>query len=131
MKDTQQKIEAILASEDFAIIDALASVRENYEIDAGGIIRRPGRYEGQPYWLPYFAEHPADEDIFGTHTGPTGDLVSTDVHFVTEIEKQYFHLLQDVYAIAVWYDEQGFCYCATFDTKEAYKAHKAQCERES
>lgn len=80
-----------------------------------GVIVSPGKFEGEPAWLPYFYtlwnDGGADDEIL-IH-GTTTAIFNIDASDVTR-----FPALAGVRQIYVWEDSQGFVRCTTTNYEE-------------
>ncbi len=86
--------------------DRLAARRAEYE----AMVKRPGKFEGEPCWVPYYYELLLDGDGECHCTCPE-DSDSCDcptVFSVDEQERALFPELTDVWQVTVWEDSQGF-----------------------
>jgi hypothetical protein len=95
---------------------ARAEILSGYKIENGRIVS-PGKFEGDPVWVPYFWDlalegmgtesslyHESESD---DDTGPmvnTFMVQSGDVHLFPELAA----LSSDAIAISVWEDDNGF-----------------------
>lgn len=71
-----------------------------------GIIRSPGKFEGEPTYAPYFY----DALLNGFADTDEGDVATFDV---TDDDRALFPELKDVQHVYLWESEQGFIYTRT------------------
>jgi hypothetical protein len=80
-----------------------------------GIIRDPGKFEGEPRWAPHFYERGgdgfADLDLVDDEHAPLWGFL------VTEEDVALFPELAGVYAVSLEESDQGFVYSATLTQK--------------
>jgi hypothetical protein len=75
---------------------------EMYDVDAQGIIRNPGKFEGEMLYVPYFW----DLYMNGCATNETEDSI---LIFVVEPEDaEAFPELEDKEQVRLWEQDQGF-----------------------
>lgn len=79
-----------------------AEIEREYKVDERGIIRSPGKFEGEPVYAPHFwsvfLEGGADED--------DGENLYFDVS--TGEANEFSDWLADVQRVVLYEDEQGF-----------------------
>ena len=86
--------------------DAIAAAIDAGYTGSTSELRAPlGRFEGEPWYLPYFynAMLDGDGEPFGN-----GETTDCDVLDVDDNERQAFALEADTVAVAVTYSSQGF-----------------------
>ena len=96
----------VMDNTDKAVTDSrtVASVQhetlEGYDI-RDGIIRSPGKFEGEPMYAPYFYDALlngfADEDEDGVAT-----------FIITDEDRKLFPMLAEAKSVRLWESEQGF-----------------------
>ncbi len=73
---------------------------ESYDV-RDGIIRSPGKFEGEPMYAPYFYDALlngfADEDEDGVAT-----------FIITDEDRKLFPMLADTKSVRLWESDQGF-----------------------
>lgn len=101
-----------------------AEIESEFDV-RDGVIKDPGKFEGEPVYAPYFydlwLESGADEDMYGL------DGVEHSIFFVSDEDRAQFPELKDVEAIHVWEGETGF-FNTEAVTREEWEAFKAQHE---
>ena len=84
---------------------------------------RPGKFEGEPIYSPYFYElmmdGMADETIY------EGDLM-IEIFRVDEPDRAIFPELKDVYGVSMSNDENGFIYCSPLTEEETNELLKEE-----
>jgi hypothetical protein len=78
-----------------------------YTTNDKGIITSPGKFEGEPRWLPHFYELILESCDDGLEPGPDGTMVST--FFITDEDRaNHPDFPADKCRLQVWCDTQGF-----------------------
>lgn len=81
---------------------------ELYETNSNGTIVEPGKFEGEPLYVPYFwnaaLEGFSDED----YVDEFGTLIST--FRIADEERRRFPALDKASSLQLWEDSQGFVY---------------------
>lgn len=72
----------------------------------GGVIVSPGKFEGQPSWLPPFWEAALDGFCDVEYEEPDGTMVA--VFELDAQDKQRFPIMATSRELEVWEDGQGF-----------------------
>lgn len=91
-------------------------IEQAYDVDANGIIRSLGKFEGEMLYAPYFYE----EWLNGG-----ADDVNNVSYFEIEAEDRLeFPELIGVYGVCFEESEQGFVYCHAFDTQKEFDADR-------
>ncbi len=110
-------------------------ILKDYAIDANKIIRSPGKFEGEPIYVPYFWDCALQgmfaEDVNGVFFMP---LDESDHVMFPELYLNTWDGVNDptnkpVYGIALEESEQGFVYSKVYDTQEEYNAALEAMER--
>lgn len=84
-----------------------AQSRDAYAFNTnGGVIVSPGKFEGQPAWLPPFWEAVLDGFCDGEYEEPDGTMVA--VFELDDQDKQRFPIMAKSHELEVWEDGQGF-----------------------
>ncbi len=80
-------------------------ILRDYNVDSGGVIRSPGKFEGEYLYVPYFW------DLFlnGCADEDDGDVLRFNV---TEKDRMEFPELTDVHTVTLTECEQGFVSCS-------------------
>jgi hypothetical protein len=86
-----------------------------------GIIKSPGKFEGEPLWVPAFWD-------VGLDGCPDEDAGNVWFFVVTDDDRAQFVELHDVYGVALEESDQGFVYSQTYATKADYDAAIAEVE---
>ena len=90
-------------------------IESSYTVDANGIIRSPGKFEGEPVYVPYFwdayLEGFADED--------DGEVLTFRV---TAEDRAEFPELDGVTTVRLWETDQGFVYSETDGRKASWRS---------
>lgn len=103
-----------------------AEIESEFDIQ-DGIIKDPGKFEGEPVYAPYFyvlgMDSGADEDVYGA------DDTIHSVFFITDEDREQFPELkeEEIEALHVWEGETGF-FNTEAVTREEWEAFKAQHE---
>jgi len=107
-----------LTDEQTRIRDAAVSMAEanGYTRHGREWAARPGKFEGESFYTPYFYGQLMDGD--GEPLGD-GDSTDADLLTVTDDERAAFALKADTAYIAVCYSEQGFVSVRELTEKEA------------
>lgn len=92
---------------------------------AGGIITSPGKYQGEPAWVPYLDNQDADQDFYdGADTLYRAYKIATrDVLF--------YPALRDVFAVVLTESDDGFVHAKTFATSYDLGVFINECELEA
>lgn len=86
-----------------------------YKVDANGIIRSPGKFEGEMLYVPYFW----DMALQGFSNMEFDDEDNrTDAFTINADDRALFPELGDAARIELFESEQGFVYTQTFDANE-------------
>ncbi len=91
-----------------------AELERSY-VTVDGIIRSPGKFEGEPIWAPYFY-FGAGEYGFADFDGGEGKLA-----FILSAEDRAEFpdaFKPDTYAVSLWESEQGFVYSSQLTRAE-------------
>ena len=80
-----------------------AEIRKRYNVDSDGIIRSPGKFEGEPLYTPYFWFMALD----GGGDEEDGNAI---LFTIEEEDRDQFPELGTIKKIAVEEDENGFVY---------------------
>lgn len=83
-------------------------IEEGYEIDERGVIRSPGKFEGEMLYAPYFWE----ALLNGESDGEQDDM---DWFTVQDEDCQQFPELTDVEKVGLRTDDMGFVYLETVE----------------
>jgi hypothetical protein len=87
---------------------------EREYVTVNGIIKSPGKFEGEPIWAPYFYEA-------ATTCGADVDLGPKWALKVEVFDRREFPgMLDDVYAVSLWETDNGFVYSNQL-TREEYE----------
>jgi hypothetical protein len=86
----------------------LAELHYTYETDCLGIITSPGRYQGQPLYVPYFWQYIIANDMFD-RTDTTYGYLAYVVKIARE-EIALFPQLAHFTSIRFWLGDSGFVY---------------------
>lgn len=86
---------------------------DGFVIDGAGVIRSPGKFEGEPRFVAAYWEDVLSG--FEDETGPDNEAIFR----LTEEDWTRWPDLEGCAALAVWEDVQGFVYHRTFSTIEA------------
>ena len=80
-------------------------ILRDYNVDSGGVIRSPGKFEGEYLYVPYFW------DLFlnGCADEDDGGVLRFNV---TEKDRREFPELVAVQVVTLTECEQGFVYCS-------------------
>ena len=92
-----------------SVMEAAARIREEYDI-VDGIIRNPGRFEGECEWVPYFWELALDgdgEDV-SEYDEEGGCIGCSATRFTVDYEESYVFGLECGATVEVSQDSQGF-----------------------
>lgn len=92
---------------------------------AGGIITSPGKYQGEPAWVPYLDNQDADQDFYD------GADTLYRAYKVSKIDKEYHPALRDVFAVVLHESDDGFVHAKTFATSYALGVFINECELEA
>jgi hypothetical protein len=92
---------------------------------AGGIITSPGKYQGEPAWVPYLDNQGADQDFYD------GADTLYRAYKVSKIDKEYHPALRDVFAVVLHESDDGFVYARTFATAYELGTFINECELEA
>jgi hypothetical protein len=104
------------------------SILDDYAVDANKIIRSPGKFEGEPLYVPYFWDCATQgmyaEDVNGVFFMP---LDESDHAMFPELYLNTWDGVTDptnkpAYGIALEESEQGFVYSKVYDTQAEYNA---------
>lgn len=83
-------------------------ILRDYKVDSHGVIRRPGKFEGEMLYIPYFWEVGldglADDDI---------EVGNDNVEWIFEItddDRAMFPELGKTTVLKLWESDQGFVY---------------------
>ena len=92
---------------------------------AGGIITSPGKYQGEPAWVPYLDNQDADQDFYdGADTLYRAyKIVTRDVLFYPD--------LRGVFAVVLTESDDGFVHAKTFATSYDLGVFINECELEA
>ena len=87
--DAQEKLEVVL----------------DYYENVAGIITSPGKFEGEPVYVPFFWEYMMDggEDEFYEYNGHT-----ISVFKINSIDTKFFPGLSEYSEVHIWEDDLGF-----------------------
>lgn len=88
------------------------------------IIRQPGKFEGEPRWVPYFWDMVLGGNGETSYPGcdhDDGDCSCTSVDYfrVDSDDRERFPELDDIADVWLWEDSQGFVICHTDRDKVA------------
>lgn len=103
-----------------------AEIESEFDV-RDGVIKDPGKFEGEPVYAPYFyvlgMDSGADEDVYGA------DDTIHSVFFITDEDREQFPELkeEEIEALHVWEGETGF-FNTEAVTREEWEAFKAQHE---
>ena len=86
------------------------AILDEYTVDPNGVIRDPGKFEGEPIYAPYFYD--ALMNGGSDSTEYDGDT-PIDVFDVSDEDRQIFPELQGVSEVRCYESEQGFFYAET------------------
>jgi len=89
---------------------------------AGGIITSPGKYQGEPAWVPYLDNQDADQDFY--------DGADT-LYRAYKIAKMCYPALRDVFAVVLHESDDGFVHAKTFATSYELGTFINECELEA
>ncbi len=91
-------------------------IYKQYNVDAHGLIRSPGKFEGEMCYVPYFW----DASLDGLATDDLGSIVG---FIVEDADREEFgNFLLGVAAILLEQSDQGFVYSAEFGNLADYYA---------
>jgi hypothetical protein len=94
----------------------------DYKVDEHGIIRSPGKFEGEPSWVPEYwgmvLEGMSDESF------EVGNGVEVDI-FILDGNDDLVET-DGYYAVALWENEMGFVYHATFNNEQELKEFRGE-----
>jgi hypothetical protein len=88
------------------LADYLRENPEGYRLSECGTIRDPGKFEGEPLWLPYF--HARPECALESHGSVDENDYCADVFELSDEERAAHSDLEGVYTLRVIEDSQGF-----------------------
>lgn len=88
-------------------------IMAHFTIDQDGIIRTPGKYEGEPLYVPYFwaQNDSADDQV-------QDEGVPVDIFKVTADDRLSFPELADIAVVTLWEREDGFVCSRQFTARE-------------
>ena len=92
---------------------------------AGGIITSPGKYQGEPAWVPYLDNQDADQDFYD------GADTLYRAYKVSKIDKEYHPALRDVFAVVLHESDDGFVHARPFATSYELGTFINECELEA
>jgi len=79
-------------------------ITNEYNVDENGIIRSPGKFEGEMVYAPYFW----DAYLNGMADNDDGEVLTFNIN---DEDRAQFPELADVKAIDLINTDQGFVYC--------------------
>lgn len=85
-------------------------------VSPAGRIQSPGKFEGEPLWVPYFWSGESDETEYDDDQDlEDSDCIeyestSTEVYHVSDDDRAIFPELADVTTVYLWESDQGFVY---------------------
>lgn len=86
-----------------------AEIHRLYHVDSHGIIRSPGRFEGEPWWIVEVNEWTLDGDGEILQEMETDGIFSVLLD-VTAEDRELFGLNADTCLLRFTQDHNGFCY---------------------
>lgn len=96
-----------------------------YKINDAGVIQNPGKYEAEMIYVPYFAE--SDNATDAIDQGE--DVCPIDVYEIDDDDRAKFPgLLDDVFAVCLQTDSNGFCSGREFETEAELTRFRAEAE---
>jgi len=97
---------------------------DTYDVDSRGVIQSPGKFEGEPLYVPHYWDMSGDGscDMLTWSDGSTVYVVTLDATDYAEWPE-----LTGVHALAMQESESGFVSCATH-TAESLAELEADCE---
>mgnify|MGYP000506425909 CR=1 FL=1 len=81
-------------------------IKEEFNVDDHGIITDPGKFEREPWWVPYYWSFDGEDDA--EFTGPEGMESEIRIFYVSEWEALKSSDLETGDVIYLWEDDQGF-----------------------
>jgi hypothetical protein len=79
----------------------------DYVTNDKGIITSPGKFEGEPHWLPHFYEYVLESCDDGLEALPNGIMMS--LFLITDEDRLKFpDFPADKCRLRIWCDTQGF-----------------------
>jgi hypothetical protein len=100
-------------------------ILDSYKVNRDGIIKSPGKFEGEMLYAPYFYDHGQGDETWNSEEV---EDAFAEVFQVSDDDRKEFPELGNTYMIAVEENEQGFVYLTEFENEE--DARKAQLEYE-
>jgi hypothetical protein len=93
----------------------------------GYLIKQPGKFEGEPYWVPELWDWALDsnEDVLVEDCGTLVSVFIVD----DEMIRSYPELLSPYYAVGLWETDLGFVCHYLFERAEDLKQYISDCER--
>lgn len=91
-----------------------------------GIIRNPGKFEGEPAWAPYFYDAVLNGCCSDEYT--TEDDQGIAFFMVSDADRAAFPELAGLFGVAIANDARGFVYTYAFATEASY--HSAMHDAE-
>lgn len=80
-------------------------IYDQYDVDESGMIRSPGKFEGEQIYAPYFY----DIYLNGGHASDDGEVITVEVE---EEDRAIFPELEDATHALIEVTETGFVYCS-------------------
>ena len=75
-----------------------------------GIIFSPGKFEGEPIYVPYFWEILLNGCYSDDDEYDENDILISSIISIDEIDKRFFPELEGYSKIVLWESDQGFVY---------------------
>jgi len=81
-------------------------MEQQFNVDDHGLITDPGKFEREPWWVPYYWNMDGEDDSY--FSGPEGVEVEIRVFYVSEGKVIKFSDLNEGDVVHLWEDDLGF-----------------------
>ncbi len=88
---------------------------EAYDVDNRGVVRSPGKFEGEMLYVPHFWDQ-------GLEGAASEDENGMFFFVIDDDDRKVFPEIDDIYGIALGETESGVVYTSEYDTKAEYDA---------
>lgn len=91
-----------------------SEILAEFQVDEHGIIRSPGKFEGEMLYAPHFAEFYGSGEMVGVDEDDNSELYDVS----PEDRAEFPEIDADTVAIVTWESDQGFFYCRELTAAE-------------
>lgn len=95
-----------------------SEIAEQYDV-VNGVIRSPGKFEGEPEYAPYFYDLSLnggpDEEVYWPSDDEGEMELAADIFKVNSDDIEKFPQLDGIHTLSLKYDSQGFVICQTWN----------------